>query len=397
MSRRVAAEHWRRVAERVGELSAREYVQAAARAGIGSKSALIEHTAVARGFTTTRRGIAEVLVEVPAEAGPPIYFHEMNGPRSLGGKFYCDDKIVARNILRNAGLSVATSEAFDPSELDAGLRYAQRIGYPVVVKPTNLARGKGVSANVKTPQEFETAWRRACSANQGWFRTAATFARAVREGPSPSARNLSAYAEVISHAHSTARQHQSRPLLVEKHFEGNDFRAFVVGDDIVFMTQRKRANVVGDGHATVGELIERKNAIRADNPYLCDYPIPTTLELLDRLTNAGLTLSHVPAAGETVILRSVSNLSAGGDSIDFTDDAHPGFVDIAIRSVRAIPGLEYGGVDLITPDITAAPSANNHIVGEVEHSPAMITHYPLTGTPRDMAGAVLQYYLDHGA
>ena len=59
--------------------------------------------------------------------------------------------------------------------------------------------------------------------------------------------------------------------------------------------------------------------------------------------------------------------------------------------------VEYAGVDLLTPDITAPPTATNYIVGEVEYSPAMMAHFPLIGTPRDMAGAVLQYYLDHGA
>ena len=139
----------------VGKLSAAEYVRAAAREGIGSKSALIEHAAVTRGLNTTRCSNTEILVEVP-EAGPPIFFHEMNGPRSIGGQFYCDEKPVARSILRSAGLNVVTSQAFDPSELGEGLRYAQRIGYPVVVKPTNLSRGMGVTTNIQTPEAFTT-------------------------------------------------------------------------------------------------------------------------------------------------------------------------------------------------------------------------------------------------
>jgi D-alanine-D-alanine ligase-like ATP-grasp enzyme len=337
------------------------------------------------------------VIQLPGNAGPPIVFHEMNGPRSMGGRFYCDEKTVARDLLKRAGLNVAISQSFDPSELREGLRYAQRIGYPVVVKPTNLARGIGVTANIQRPEEFSTAWRRARTANLGWLHVAATLARSVRGAPGQSrARNLPAYRELIRDASSTAWQRRWRPVLVEKHFQGNDFRAFVVGDEIVSVTQRQAANVVGDGHATVRELIDRKNAIRAENAYLCDHPIPTTAESLDRLASAGLTMSHVPAPGEVAVLRSASNLSAGGDSVDFTEEAHPGFIDIAIRAVRAIPGLEYGGVDLITPDITAPPTATNYIVGEVEYSPAMLAHFPLTGTPRDMAGAVLDYYLAHG-
>ena len=387
---------------RVAKLSAAEYVQAAARKGIGPKSALIERAATTRGLTTTRRSTTEVLVQMPGDARLPIYFHQMNGPRSFGGQFYCDQKLLARSILRSAGLNVVTSQAFEPSELDEGLRYAQRIGYPVVVKPTNLARGMGVSANVRSPEEFVTAWRRARAVKVGWPHIAATFARSVSEAPAPpSAIGLPArvttYAEMIRHASSTARQRRWHPLLVEKRFQGNDFRAFVVGDDVISVTQRRAASVVGDGHATVGELIKRKNVIRADNLYLCDFPIPTTPEPLDLLTSAGLTLAYVPASGETVVLRTAPNLWAGGDSVDVTDAVHRGFIDVAVRAVRAIPGIEYAGVDLLALDITAPPTATNHIVSEIEYSPAAMAHFPLIGSPRDMAGAVLKYYLDHGA
>ncbi len=387
----------------VGTLSAAEYVRAAARAGIGPKSALIEHAAIARGLATSRLSSMEVLIEVPGDADASIYFHQMNGPRSIGGRFYCDDKTVARNLLRRAGLNVVTSRAFDPGELREGLRYAESIGYPVVVKPTNLARGMGVTANIRSPHALVKAWRHARAANSGWLDKVATVARSLRETSGPrSARGLpahaAAYRDVIRQASSTAWQSRWRPVLVEKHFEGNDFRAFVVGDNIVSVTQRKAANVVGDGVATVRELIERKNGIRANNTDLRNWPIPTRLESLDHLARAGLTMSHVPASGEIVVLRSASNLAAGGDSIDVTEEAHPGFIDIAIRAVRAIPGVEYAGLDLIAPDITVPPTATNHIVSEIEYSPCpTVAHFPLIGTPRDMAGAVLQYYLDHGA
>jgi D-alanine-D-alanine ligase-like ATP-grasp enzyme len=402
VSRGLASERLASKMKAVGAMSAAAYVRAAALAGIGSKSALIEHAAIARGLATSRLSSMEVLIEVPADAAPSIFFHQMNGPRSIGGRFYCDEKAVARNLLSRAGLNVVTSRAFDPSELREGLRYAQSIGYPVVVKPTNFARGMGVTANIQSPQALIRAWRHARAANSGWLVKGATVARSLRETSGPgSARGwparVAAYRDVVRLASSTAWQSRWRPVLVEKHFEGNDFRAFVVGDNIVSVTQRKPANVIGDGLATVRELIERKNAIRAENVYLGDHPIPTRLESLDLLARAELTMSHVPASGETVVLRSASNLSAGGDSIDFTEEAHPGFIDIAIRAVRAIPAVEYAGVDLITPDITAPPTAANHIVSEVEHSPAILAHFPLIGTPRDMAGAVLQFYLEHGA
>jgi len=387
----------------VGEFSAAEYFRAATQAGIWPKSALIEHAAIARGFATTRLSSMEVLIQLPGNAAAPIYFQQMNGPRSIGGRLYCDEKAIARNLLGRAGLNVVTSQAFDPSKLSEGLRYAESIGYPVVVKPTNLARGIGVTANIQTPQALISAWRHARAANSGWLDKGATVARSLRDASGPrSARGLparaAAYRDVIRQVCSTAWQRRWRPVLVESHFDGNDFRAFVVDDNVVSVTQRKAANVVGDGVATVRELIERKNAIRAKNLCVRNCAIPTRLESLDLLAGAGLTMSHVPASGEIVVLRSASNLSAGGDNIDVTEEAHPGFIDVAIRAVRAIPGMPYAGVDLITPDITAPPTATNHIVSEIEYSPCpTVAHFPLIGTPRDMAGAVLQYYLEHGA
>jgi hypothetical protein len=128
VSRSLAPERWRRLVEVAGDRSAAEYVRAAARAGIGSKSALIEHAAISRGLATTRWSSTEVVIQVPGDTGPPIFFHEMNGPRTMGGRFYCDEKTVARDLLRRAGLKVAISQAFEPSELLKDRRNFQQHG-----------------------------------------------------------------------------------------------------------------------------------------------------------------------------------------------------------------------------------------------------------------------------
>ena len=60
----------------------------------------------------------------------------------------------------------------------------------------------------------------------------------------------------------------------------------------------------------------------------------------------------VPPAGEVVYLRSTGNLSTGGTAIDVTDVVHPDNREMAVRAVKAI-GLDVGGVDFLTPDITA--------------------------------------------
>ena len=73
-------------------------------------------------------------------------------------------------------------------------------------------------------------------------------------------------------------------------------------------------------------------------------------EVLHHLAREGRTPETVPEAGQTITLRALPNLSAGGTAIDVTDDVHPENRDLAVRAVETI-GLRLGGVDLLMPDI----------------------------------------------
>ena len=59
----------------------------------------------------------------------------------------------------------------------------------------------------------------------------------------------------------------------------------------------------------------------------------------------------MPQEGEIVYLRSTANLSTGGTAIDVTDVIHPDNREMAERTIKAI-GLDIGGVDFLTKDIT---------------------------------------------
>lgn len=323
--------------------------------GINIKTALLEYAAIKRNLKVKRLGKRFVLVELPN--GTNLAFHNMNGiDSSRIGMHLCDQKHITRELLRNNGLTVVESEKFDSESYDAAVKYVEKLGFPVVVKPIYLSRGRGITTNIQNLNEFNDAWE----------------------------FGLSAY----------RKKRKSNSLLIERHVYGDDFRFFIVDGKVISATHRKRANVVGDGSSTIYELIQKKNHERSKNPYLSGYLIPVDLNELDNLEKEGLDLQSIPPAGKEITLRSQSNISAGGDSVDVTDIVHPDYKDIAIKAVQAIPGIEYAGVDIITPDITVKPTSSNHIVGEVEFSPAPITHFPYKGEARDMAGAVLEYYIN---
>lgn len=317
----------------------------------------MEYAALQRGLEVTRIDRFVIIIHTP-ELGD-MAFHQMNGPLSSHAvRYLADDKAHARELVSAARISVAPSRAFPSTRFDAALTFAQSLPGGAVLKPLRLSRGRGVTTGVSTEEQFRAAWE-----------------------------------TVLAQATVPERTR----VLVEQQVPGDDYRFFVVHNRVVSTTLRRRASVVGDGRSNISELIAQKNAQRSKNPYLAGYPIPAVPTELDQLNAEGLSLSDVPNADHRITLRSASNLSAGGDSIDVTDITHPGFNDVAIRAVKAIPGMMYAGVDIIAPSITTEPQSSNYVVGEVEYSPAPLSHFPVEGKPRDMAGAVLHFYLRMGA
>lgn len=335
--------------------SSAEFVRQSKKKKVGIKSSLMEHSAKARGLKTERFNHRILYVETPT--GEKLAFSHMNGPDSSKvGMNICDNKIHTRKLLKKNNIVVVKSKSFKYNQLDQAKEFAKTIDGPLVVKPISLSRGRGISTNIQNEQQLEEAWNKAFDA----YKTKKT----------------------------------SRTVLIEEQFNGYDYRVFVVKDRVISVTQRRRANVVGDGTSTVLQLIEKKNKERLENPYLEDYLIPTDIKLMDQLIYQQLDLDFVPSEGELVTLRSQSNISAGGDSVDYTDTIHPEFKEIAVKALNAVPGMEYAGIDFIAKDITQKPTKDNYILSEVEYSPAPLSQFPYDGIAYDLSGAIIDYYME---
>ena len=202
----------------------------------------------------------------------------------------------------------------------------------------------------------------------------------------------------IRAAFDAAREH-SRSVIVETFQVGDDHRLLVVNDTLVAATRRTPGHVVGDGARTIGELVEIVN--QDPRRGVGHEKVLTRLEL-DReaalmMERVGYTADSVPAAGETVYLRSTANLSTGGTATDVTDIIHPDNRDMAVRAVRAI-GLDVGGVDFITPNIAESYKSIGGAICEVNAAPGFRMHVaPSEGTPRDAAGPVIDMLFPPGS
>lgn len=249
-------------------------------------------------------------------------------------------KDYARTLLRRAGVSVADGGSYRPTEQDAALRRAHEIGWPVAVKPAGGKKGNGVTVGVADPEAFEAAWQAAWGAAPGGAK-----------------------------------------VVVERQAVGSEARFLAVAGHTVAVAGRAPAHVIGDGHSTVGDLVNAKNALRAQNPHLST-----------RLIRQVGDLDLVPDAGERVIIdpSAPANFAAGGDSIDLTDDVHPSYLAVAAATQRAVPGLGVAGVDIIAADWSQPATPGNHIVVEVNSRPAIgAHHFPWEGKPRNVAEAIV--------
>lgn len=180
-------------------------------------------------------------------------------------------------------------------------------------------------------------------------------------------------------------------VMVEEFIPGREFRFLVIGGEVAAVLHRVPANVAGDGVKNIQELVEEKNT----DP-LRGKGYTTPLEKIslgeverEYLGSHGKDMYYVPVKGETVFLRENSNISTGGDSIDYTDEVHEGYKRIAVDAARAA-GAKICGADIIIKDISASPDADNYSVIELNFNPALHIHdYPYKGTNRRVEGKVL--------
>lgn len=181
-------------------------------------------------------------------------------------------------------------------------------------------------------------------------------------------------------------------VLVEDFVAGKEYRFFVIDGAVAGILHREPANVIGDGIHSIRELVAEKNL----DP-LRGYGYVTPLEKI-RLEEAeamflkaqGLTFDSLPKAEQKVYLRENSNISTGGDSLDFTDEMPKAYKRIAVKAAESV-GAKICGVDMMIRDINNPYPENNYAVIELNFNPAIHIHtYPYRGKDRRLARKLLK-------
>lgn len=260
------------------------------------------------------------------------------------------NKERAKTEFRKHNVPVPEGRRFQKSVVNSEIiQYVEELGFPVVLKPTSGYQGIGVVANIQDIEHLKNS--------------------------------LVYVREELGYG----------DVLIEQHIPGDEYRVFVVEDKVIAAINRIPANVIGDGIQTIKELIAEKNKERRKNPRLFTCLIKIDYEIENTVKRAGYTLENVPEKGEQLFLRENSNISTGGDSVDVMDELSEEIKQIAINTLKAIPDLPHGGVDIIinTNPILKHPA----YVLEINAIPQIGSLvFPMFGTPRNVPKAIVDYY-----
>lgn len=259
----------------------------------------------------------------------------------------CVNKDLTKEYLAKADVPVPEGNNFNENIKDEEMiNYANKLGYPLVLKPSDGTGGNGVIANIKNENEFK---------------------------------------EALSYVKYDLNY---KKLIIEKYFAGEDLRLYVIDNQVIAAFKKIPANVIGDGVHTIRKLIALKNEERTKTPALHNRPITIDKESDNLLKSSGYTLDSIPEKGNRIYLKTKNNVSSGGDPIDVTDELTEEMKTIAINASNAIPGLVQCGVDMM-----ADLEKGTGVILEVNSRPHITAHlYPMIGQARDIPKAIVDYY-----
>ncbi|MFC3039735.1 ATP-grasp domain-containing protein [Virgibacillus xinjiangensis] len=258
----------------------------------------------------------------------------------------CDDKGLTKQHLAASSVPVPPGKSFGiEATMGEIIEFANKVGFPVVLKPIDDKGGNGVFVHLRNEHEL---------------------AEALNE----------------------SRRKECSGLLIEEHIEGEEVRVYVLAGQVLAATKRVPAHVIGDGEKSIKELIDQKNDDRKNIPHLRHRPIKIDDKVKRILSSSNLSMESIPKAGETIFLRRTSNISTGGEPIDVTDMLTAEQKNTAVKAVSSIPGLMHGGVDLLVSQKYKAGA-----VLEVNAKPGLGSHlFPIEGEAKDIPGMMLDYY-----
>ena len=255
-----------------------------------------------------------------------------------------DDKFTSKEIMQEHGLCVPKAILLekDMEQSDKEALVEPFYNNPLVVKPRNTNYGTGITVFAKPASKKQ-----------------------------------------ILNAINYAFEFDNN-VLIEEYVKGMEYRFLVINGKCLSVAHRRIASVVGDGKSTIKELIEAKN--KEPWHFLTGTPVKMDEPVVEYLKLQGYNFDSILPKDKRVFLRTNSNCSTGGESIDMTDYMPTYFKKIAEKAAKAFEA-KICGVDIIIDNI----EKEEYSIIEINDNPGYsINEWPYEGEGEKIGIAILK-------
>lgn len=258
--------------------------------------------------------------------------------------FTAGNKQYTKHLFKKLAISHPKSIVFN--DIDKAIDVIKtflNVGKYYVLKPLEGTEGRGVCMNLKNIEDVRIAWEK-------W-------------------------------------RAEYKDFMLEEQVEGGDLRIQAIGGKIVAACIRKPATIMGNGVASVAELVANQQAIiKAQNPANDLVLDAASFELL---AIQNLDLKSIPNEGQIVQLKYVANMNQGAVAVDVTPEIHPDYAQWIARIATEL-NLSIFALDVMTKDYTQKPTHESAWALEINGEPYWYHHTFSENRTHNMARMILE-------
>jgi cyanophycin synthetase len=256
-----------------------------------------------------------------------LFFASMFQADSYCGTRLIADKRYTSKLLRIAG--IASPEHLIAKNVAAAIKAAQKIGFPVVLKPIDAAGGEGVTVDLKDELSIQLA-----------------FDKAIKFS-------------------------KTKTVLVERQVSGVCHRLFMVNGRLLYAVKRWPPSVFGDGVSTLRQLVEAHVQHELTKLPFERVPVVRWDNETERyIRQIGFDADYIPVPLQRIPLRRIESTQWGGFDEEVTSRVHPDTLRQA-RIACQLVHMSVVGVDVITDDISLPLAETGGVINELNAGPTL--------------------------
>ena len=254
------------------------------------------------------------------------YITHFNSPY---GKMICRNKELTLNKLSKYNIPITDYYLWNNeiSYYNNINNINRKLKYPLVLKETDGSLGRNIFVNINNSQEVINA---------------------------------------VNKLKKNNNNNKKNNILVENQLYGNNYRILVFNNNIIDCVERIKPYVIGNGHNTLYDLINKYN-IEQENSGL----FKVVNISYNYIQEQGFNKYSVIPEGKTVYITNVINLNNGAKVKRINiEDIHPDNIKL-FKNVNKVLQLNLSGIDYMSKTISESYKKHGYIL-EVNDSPGIV-------------------------